>query len=232
MIGPRATIDDPIKGNMHMTATATEIMPIDPPVIAADRRIGEILESIRRIFAAKGFDGASMQDLARAAEMSVGNFYRYFPSKAAIIGAMINSDLDDIKRDFAAIIDSADPMAQLRATIRHRISTEVCSQDGPMMAEINAVALRKPEIGEVVARMERVITQYLLSVFARVTDLEMPEVAQRFTAHAGLIMILIQGYAMSPHSGGATQSDLAAVVLRTIDGLLDEVSGARAKGTI
>jgi AcrR family transcriptional regulator len=29
-----------------------------------------------------------MQDLARAAGMSVGNFYRYFPSKAAIVQAM------------------------------------------------------------------------------------------------------------------------------------------------
>ena len=48
----------------------------------------EILDNIRHTFAEKGFDGASMQDLARAAGMSVGNFYRYFPSKAAMVEAI------------------------------------------------------------------------------------------------------------------------------------------------
>jgi AcrR family transcriptional regulator len=160
----------------------------------------------------------------------VGNFYRYFPSKAAIIEAMIGRDLDDIERDFAAIIDSADPMAQLRAKIQHRISDEVCTKDGPMMAEITAVALRKPEIGEVMLRMEMVITHYFLTVFARATGLELPEVAKRFTAHAGLILILIKGCVISPRTGGATESDLVAVVLRTIDGVLTEVSDAGLKG--
>lgn len=205
-------------------------MPETLPVLAADRRSAEILDSIWRIFAAKGFDGASMQDLARAADMSVGNFYRYFPSKAAIIDAMINRDLDEIEQNFAVIIDSADPMATLRDTIAHRISTEVCAAEGPMMAEITAVALRKPEIGAVMLRMEQVVTQYLLSVFALATGLPLAEVTRRFTAHAGLMMILIKGCAMSPRKGGATESDLVAVVLRTIDGVLAEVSAAGLKG--
>lgn len=205
-----------------MTASAT--------ALATDRRSAEILDSIRQIFATKGFDGASMQDLARAAEMSVGNFYRYFPSKAAIIDAMINRDLEEIERDFAAVIDSTDPMETMRGIFRHRISHEVCTKDGPMMAEITAVALRKPEIAEVVTRMEQVIAQYFLAVFARVTGLPQEVVATRFSAHAGLIMMLIKGSAMCPRLTAGPQSDLAALVLRTIDGVLAEVSDARLKG--
>ncbi len=45
---------------------------------AIDRRQMDILEAVHSTFVEKGFDGASMQDLARAAGMSVGNFYRYF----------------------------------------------------------------------------------------------------------------------------------------------------------
>ena len=45
-----------------------------PP--GTEQRIAEIIVSVRTAFAEKGFDGASMQDLARAAGMSVGNFYR------------------------------------------------------------------------------------------------------------------------------------------------------------
>ena len=51
-------------------------MSVHPP---ADQRSVEILALVRQAFVEKGFDGASMQDLARSAGMSVGNFYRYFP---------------------------------------------------------------------------------------------------------------------------------------------------------
>ena len=50
------------------------------PIAPADLRSAMILASVRRAFTEKGFDGASMQDLAREAGMSVGHFYRYFPS--------------------------------------------------------------------------------------------------------------------------------------------------------
>lgn len=199
-------------------------------VLAADRRIGEILESIRRTFAAKGFDGASMQDLARAADMSVGNFYRYFPSKAAIIDAIISRDLDEIEQNFAVILDSPDPLEALRATLRFRVCEEVCVEDGPMMAEITAVAMRKPEIGDVMARMETVIVHYLLSVFAQITGRPMADVSHRFTAHAGLILMLVKASVMTKSRAELAQNDLAALVLRTIDGVLDEVSAARVKG--
>ena len=74
------------------------------PATAPDLRSAEILDSARRAFVEKGFDGASMQDLARAAGMSVGNFYRYFPSKAAIVAALITRDLDEVEQDFREIL--------------------------------------------------------------------------------------------------------------------------------
>ena len=71
-------------------------------------------------FAEKGFDGASMQDLARAAGMSVGNFYRYFASKAAIVQALIALDLEEMARDFLPIFASDDPIATMRQQVRHQ----------------------------------------------------------------------------------------------------------------
>ena len=94
------------------------------PHPAADARSHEILASIRQAFAEKGFDGASMQDLARAAGMSVGNFYRYFPSKAAIVQAMCGYDLAEIQGEFAEIQTSDTPMICLR----DRILTHFCGR--------------------------------------------------------------------------------------------------------
>ena len=50
-----------------------------------------------------------MQDLARAAGMSVGNFYRYFPSKAAIVEQLIAHDLAEMEGHFAEIMTSPFP---------------------------------------------------------------------------------------------------------------------------
>lgn len=78
-------------------------MPEPPALPVLTDRSADILNRIRSAFAEKGFDGASMQDLARAAGMSVGNFYRYFPSKDAIIAAMAAYDMAEMEADFAAV---------------------------------------------------------------------------------------------------------------------------------
>ena len=102
-----------------------------------DDRTTAILAGAKSAFAQKGFDGASMQDLARAAGMSAGNFYRYFPSKNAIVAAMIDVDLAGVKQDFEVIVTSADPAQALFDTMCHRIDTLDCD-DGPLWAEIDA----------------------------------------------------------------------------------------------
>ncbi len=48
-----------------------------------------ILTAAKRLFAARGFHGASVSDLAREVELPVGSIYTYFESKEAIIGTII-----------------------------------------------------------------------------------------------------------------------------------------------
>ena len=49
----------------------------------------QILAAVTSIFVRHGFQGASMRDICSAAEMSPGALYRYFPSKDAIIEAVV-----------------------------------------------------------------------------------------------------------------------------------------------
>lgn len=149
------------------------------PAAAAEDRTQEILGLIRQAFAEKGFDGASMQDLARAAGMSVGNFYRYFPSKAAIVQAMCSYDLSEIQGEFAEIQTSDRPMACLRERMLDHFSEE-SMKDGQLWAEITAAAIRKPEIGAAARQMEDTITTLLASIFARVTNRTIEESRQRY----------------------------------------------------
>lgn len=52
----------------------------------------QIIEGARRMFLAKGFEGASMQDIARTAEVSKGTLYVYFDGKEAMFDALVERE--------------------------------------------------------------------------------------------------------------------------------------------
>ncbi len=203
----------------------TAPMPADGP----DQRTLEILDRVKAVFAQKGFDGASMQDLARAAGMSAGNFYRYFPSKDAIIAGLVERELAMIETEFARVMQSADPREELLATIRRRIGS-VCLSDGLLWTEIEAGATRKPEIGALHARMETHICTHMVAVFARIAGIAPAEAAARFTTHAGALMMLVHGVATRSCMAGSgpAKADLVSLVMRMVEGLLAEVAAGRA----
>ena len=57
-----------------------------------DEKIRQILDGARRVFLADGFDGASMNDIARVAGVSKGTLYVYFQSKEALFEALIGEE--------------------------------------------------------------------------------------------------------------------------------------------
>ena len=74
----------------------------------------QIMEGARRIFLKDGFDGASIGDIVRAAGVSKGTVYAYFPSKEKLFEALVIEDrrkqaevlftLDESDRDVARVL--------------------------------------------------------------------------------------------------------------------------------
>ncbi len=183
-----------------------------------DTRALEILEQVKAVFAQKGFDGASMQDLARAAGMSAGNFYRYFPSKDAIVESLVQRDLGDVGTIFAHILASADPRAAFLDALRFEL-TNKGDCDGPLWAEIEAASLRKPEIAAISRRMEDEVERFLVRVFALLAQVPEAEAQARFATEARFFVILFKGVAMQTDRDPRL-IDLAIV---TVDRMLDGI---------
>lgn len=175
---------------------AKRLHGLEHALTAPDIRINEILDRIEVVFSEKGFDGASMQDLARAAVMSAGNFYRYFPSKAAIIEALVQRNLEETELDFQRIKMASDPHLAVRDLIRKHVEYVDCAK-GPIWAEIEATAFRRPEIAALLARMQSQICRNIVGLFAHVAGVGEPEAEQRFGAQAKLIFLLINAYTVS-----------------------------------
>jgi AcrR family transcriptional regulator len=192
-------------------------------------KTAEILRAVRMAFVEKGFDGASMQDLARAAGMSVGNFYRYFPSKDAIITQLIALDMAEIEAEFAHVLQSPRPMATLRALIETRLRLSQSDKSGQLWAETAAAAKRRPDIAACACEMEQTVAVYLAQVFAAETGLPAAQCRARFAAQSAYIIMLIRSAAMLAPSLDAGP-DLTPLILRTINEVLDDIASAGSKG--
>src|SRR5580704_1902855 len=62
----------------------------DGPDSSAKRR--QVMEGARTVFLASGFDGASMNDIARVSGVSKGTLYVYFDSKEKLFEALIREE--------------------------------------------------------------------------------------------------------------------------------------------
>nr|WP_314540023.1 TetR/AcrR family transcriptional regulator [uncultured Massilia sp.] len=60
---------------------------------AREERMAQILDGARTCFVKRGFHASSIAEISAAAGVSVANIYQYFPSKDALIVALIEVDL-------------------------------------------------------------------------------------------------------------------------------------------
>jgi AcrR family transcriptional regulator len=87
------------------------------PLRADARRNRErILSAGAEVFAECGAN-AQMDDVARCAGVGVGTVYRHFPTKEALMGALVRRKFDLIEQAAAAALDVDDPWESFAAVI-------------------------------------------------------------------------------------------------------------------
>jgi len=165
------------------TATAT----------VASKRASDILDQVRSIFALNGFDGTSMQDLAQAAQMSVGNFYRYFPSKDALVTALVKRELMEIEAVFGAVQTADDPGAMLMKLLRCRIET-LPFEEAALWSEVQAASYRCPEIATLIRTVDETVRSNVVTALIRIHKDDSADAMTVYEARAHLMMLLIHGY--------------------------------------
>ena len=97
------------------------------------------------MFLADGFDGASMNDIARVAGVSKGTLYVYFDSKEALFEALIREDRKQQAERCVIPVDAADPREPLAAF--GRALMRVMTQP-ELIAQVRIVIARDGEVPE------------------------------------------------------------------------------------
>lgn len=125
-----------------------------------DTRRDHILGAAEQAFARFGFHGASMQQVAAEAGMSVGNLYRSFPSKDAIVSGLTERDRAAIAREFQQLAAVRDVLPELGALLRRHLVDEP-AQRSQLMLEIWAEAARNPAIASMCGAIDRDVDDHL-----------------------------------------------------------------------
>ena len=77
-----------------------------------------ILAATARVLVREGFDRASTNRIAEAAGVSIGSLYQYFPSKEALVAALVERHIDGmsarVEAEMAALEDAPLPTAVRR----------------------------------------------------------------------------------------------------------------------
>jgi AcrR family transcriptional regulator len=82
------------------------------------RRRG-ILTAARKVFGARGYEGATLDEVAREAEFAKGTLYSYFDSKAELFAELIEYDFDELLTQAKkALTREEEVAAAARAVIR------------------------------------------------------------------------------------------------------------------
>jgi AcrR family transcriptional regulator len=100
-------------------------MPATLRKLSSEERRDAILRAVRRVFAAKGFDGTTTRELAEAAGVSEALLFKHFPNKEALFSAMqlaccTEQDLGTFER-----LKSLEPSASTLVVMMHFLVSRI-----------------------------------------------------------------------------------------------------------
>ncbi|HEU0037402.1 MAG TPA: TetR/AcrR family transcriptional regulator [Kofleriaceae bacterium] len=111
-----------------------------------------IQEAARTVFAERGYAGASIELIARAAQLSVGAIYLYFRSKEDLYVSLIEDTLTVFDVDMAQVREQAEVASRLRNTWSLLVRWAEKDAEGPRIFRLLAQPAIRPQLSdEVVA---------------------------------------------------------------------------------
>jgi AcrR family transcriptional regulator len=128
----------------------------------ADRRRRQILDAALACFRRRGFHQATMQEICAEANMSAGALYRYFSSKAEIIGAIAEDKHADSDSEFleatrkGALIDALSLLAR-------DFFEKFAEGDGVLIADIFAEAIRDDAVAAPLLKINQNSVEYCVA---------------------------------------------------------------------
>lgn len=190
--------------------------------LSREERRSRILNAAIACATRSGFRGASMDEIAREAGISVGVIYRHFKCKEAIIEAIVARDLAELQNKIAGIGEL--PPQELLALFAADVPGFVQRQREPARAalrlEIYAEAARNPRV-EAILRGFTEAERDIGRQFFRQT-LQRPATHAELTARADMLRVIADGLLASGLYAGDNDAAFVTVLAEVMRRLLTD----------
>lgn len=125
------------------------------PALAEARR-NQVLCAAADCFRRKGYHGAGMAEISKAAGMSAGHIYNYFASKEAIIGSIIERDMDEMFSIFKEFADKpGDRITVLLDGLDRGVEHHTDLNQGALDLEMLAEAARNEKVADLLRMSDK-----------------------------------------------------------------------------
>ena len=183
-------------------------------------RRAHILDAAEACFVRNGFHRATMQDLAREAAMSPGNFYRYFESKEALVVGLVERERERGIQLVEEMGHSGDPRAALLDLIA-RYFVSITREAAVLRMEIWSEATRNPAISDLTARTEAETRDWFTETFSALATSPDCDPDRLYGLVAPLMKGIIVGRAILPdYDPAPAVAQLHALLATGLDGRL------------
>lgn len=190
------------------------MVPI-PKRADAEARRQQIVDAASACARRSGFHGASMAEIAHAAGLSVGQIYRYFENKEAIIAAIVARDMAEMRDKFRELHDAGGPI--LDAILNKCASALDESYDrerAALMLEVVAEAARNPAVAAILEAADAEERQMKLDLIARTLPPDCDE--RERLARSEVLSMLFEGMSVRAVNNPGADREAIARVLRWV----------------
>src|SRR4051794_20306173 len=153
----------------------------------AERR-DALLSSAAQLFAARGFDGVSIEDLGSSVGISGPAVYRHFPSKQAVLAALLVGVSEGLLTGGRTVVSgSRNDSSALAALVRFHVDFALREPDVIRVQDRDLAAL-SPDDGSAVRDLQRRYVELWVDVLRRLSPAtERTELRLRAHATFGLM---------------------------------------------
>ncbi len=174
----------------------------------AERR-SVLLQSAAELFAQRGFNGVSIEDLGAAAGVSGPAVYRHFPGKQALLGALLVGVSEDLLAGGRAVLaQEPDGGAALRALVAFHVNFALTQPDVIRVQDRDFDSLADTERAAV-RKLQRAYVELWVGVLGQLYQ-ERPVAVRRLQAHAVFGLINSTPHSVQMH--GRTDTNARAVL--------------------
>lgn len=161
-----------------------------------EKRVGEIIEAAIRVFIEKGYEGTSMDAIAKASGISKGGIYHHFASKDEVLLAANSSLGEPVIRLAEAAVMNPDPVAGMRDYIRNYLAHWEENRQALQIYYLTmAKALSKPGFAEFYGAYMREMQGFYQRLFDNAAEKGRMKPGD-YTMQAQVLMNAVDGYTL------------------------------------